>query len=92
MEYHKKTLHELRTSAGLNQSELADILEVSPKTLWYYEQNSSNIPDELIQKYMYVFDVPYEDIFFGDKYEKLVQIKNKVLARANNLKKIRNSM
>lgn len=92
MENHKKTLHELRTSAGLNQAELADILEVSPKTLWYYEQNSSNIPDELIQKYMYVFDVPYEDIFFGDKYEKLVQIKNKVLERANNLKRLRNSM
>ena len=63
MDYFKRTLNELRESAGFNQAELADILEVSPKTLWLYEQDSTNIPDELIKKYMYLFDVPYEDIF-----------------------------
>ena len=84
----QRTLNELRESAGLNQAELADILQISPKTLWLYEQDSSNIPDELIKKYMYLFDVPYENIFLGSKYEKFIQVKNKVLQRANNLKKI----
>lgn len=84
----KRTLNELRESVGLNQTELAWILEISPKTLWLYEQDSSNIPDELIKKYMYLFDVPYENIFFGNKYEKFVQVKNKVIERANNLKEI----
>lgn len=88
MDYLKRTLNELRESAGFNQAELADILEVSPKTLWLYEQDSTNIPDELIKKYMYLFDVPYEDIFFGSKYEKFVHMKKRVQERANNLKKI----
>ncbi|MGG5739727.1 helix-turn-helix transcriptional regulator [Bacillus cereus group sp. IBL03679] len=88
MEYFKRTLNELRESAGFNQAELADILEVSPKTLWLYEQDSTNMPDELIKKYMYLFDVPYEDIFFGSKYEKIVLVKNRVMERANNLKRI----
>ncbi|PGC94625.1 helix-turn-helix transcriptional regulator [Bacillus toyonensis] len=88
MHYFKRTLNELRESAGFNQAELADILEVSPKTLWLYEQDSTNIPEELIKKYMYLFDVPYEDIFFGSKYEKFVQMKKRVQERANNLKNI----
>ncbi|EOO41345.1 hypothetical protein IIU_00543 [Bacillus cereus VD133] len=88
MNYYKKTLNELRESGGFNQNELADILEVSPKTLWLYEQDSTNMPDELIKKYMYLFDIPYEDIFFGSKYEKFVQVKSKVIERASNLKQI----
>ncbi|WP_144505941.1 helix-turn-helix transcriptional regulator [Bacillus mycoides] len=88
MNYYKKTLNELRESGGFNQNELAGILEVSPKTLWLYEQDSTNMPDELIKKYMYLFDIPYEDIFFGSKYEKFVRIKSKVIERANNLKQI----
>ncbi|MDZ4627098.1 helix-turn-helix transcriptional regulator [Bacillus cereus] len=88
MDYFKRTLNELRESAGFNQTELADILEVSPKTLWLYEQDSTNMPDELIKKYMYLFDIPYEDIFFGPKYEKFVQVKKRVKERANVLKNI----
>ncbi|MBJ7946781.1 transcriptional regulator [Bacillus thuringiensis serovar brasilensis] len=88
MDYFKRTLNELRESAGFNQTELADILEVSPKTLWLYEQDSTNMPDELIKKYMYLFDIPYEDIFFGPKYEKFVQVKERVRERASVLKKI----
>ncbi|MEG7934951.1 helix-turn-helix transcriptional regulator [Bacillus mobilis] len=88
MDYFKRTLNELRESAGFNQAELADILEVSPKTLWLYEQDSTNMPDELIKKYMYLFDIPYEDIFFGSKYEKFVQVKKRVKERANVLKNI----
>ncbi|CCW04842.1 MULTISPECIES: helix-turn-helix transcriptional regulator [Bacillus] len=88
MDYFKRALNELRESAGFNQTELADILEVSPKTLWLYEQDSTNMPDELIKKYMYLFDIPYEDIFFGPKYEKFVQVKERVRERASVLKKI----
>ena len=88
MTNRKRTLNELRESAGLNQAELADILEISPKTLWLYEQDSTNMPDELIKKYMYLFDIPFEDIFFGPKYEKFVLVKSKVIERAHNLKKI----
>lgn len=86
---NQKTLSELRESAGLNQAEMADILEISPKTLWLYEQDSSNMPDELIKKYMYLFDIPYEDIFFGSKYEKFVHVRNKVVERAEQLRKIK---
>lgn len=88
MDYFKRALNELRESAGFNQTELADILEVPPKTLWLYEQDSTNMPDELIKKYMYLFDIPYEDIFFGPKYEKFVQVKERVRERASVLKKI----
>ena len=35
MDYFKRTLNELRESAGFNQAELADILEVSPKHYGY---------------------------------------------------------
>ncbi|WP_255290557.1 helix-turn-helix domain-containing protein [Bacillus cereus] len=65
MDYLKRTLNELRESAGFNQAELANILEVSPKTLWLYEQDSTNIPDELIKKYMY-FLMFLMRIYFSD--------------------------
>ncbi|MGM9925207.1 MAG: helix-turn-helix transcriptional regulator [Bacillus sp. (in: firmicutes)] len=84
----KRTLNELREGAGLNQTQLAEILGISSKTLWSYEQDSSNLPDELIKKYMFLFEIPYDDIFFGNKYEKFVLVQERVKARAEKLKMV----
>lgn len=88
MYYSKKTLNELREGAGLNQAQLAEILGISSKTLWSYEQDSSNLPDELIKKYMFLFEIPYDNIFFGNKYEKFVLVQERVKERAIKLKMV----
>lgn len=83
------TINELRERTGYSQEKFAkDILHVSPKTLWLYEQDSSNLPDDLIKKYMYLFNLAYEDIFFGPKYEKIVLVRDEIAKRIEELKKI----
>lgn len=64
-----KTLKELRVSAGLNQEELAEIFEVSSRTIQNMEKDSSNIKDSLLSKYLKAFDVKYDEIFLGQEYE-----------------------
>ncbi|MDQ0268925.1 helix-turn-helix transcriptional regulator [Cytobacillus purgationiresistens] len=81
-------ISELRERTGYSQAKFAtDILHVSPKTLWLYEQDSSNLPEDLIKKYMYLFNLAYEDIFFGPKYEKIVLIRKEINRRIEMLKK-----
>lgn len=82
------TLGELRDSAGYTQAEFAGIMHVSPKTLWLYEQDSTNLPEDLIKKYMYIFNVPYENIFFGPKYEKFVLVRENLDKRIAMLKNV----
>ncbi|MEH6943560.1 helix-turn-helix transcriptional regulator [Bacillus sp. JJ722] len=87
--YHsKRTLNELREGAGFNQTELAELLGISSKTLWSYEQDSSNLPDELIKKYMFLFEIPFDNIFFGNKYEKFVLVQDRVKVRAEKLQRV----
>lgn len=80
-------ISELREHTGYSQAKFAkEIIHVSPKTLWLYEQDSTNLPDDLIKKYMYLFNVAYEDIFFGPKYEKIVLVRNEINKRMEMLK------
>ncbi len=82
------TIGELRELTGLSQAKFAkEVMHVSPKTLWLYEQDSTNLPDDLILRYMYIFDVTFEEIFLGRKYEKIVQVRRTVFERIEMLKK-----
>ncbi|MCZ0717863.1 helix-turn-helix domain-containing protein [Aerococcus kribbianus] len=63
------TLKQLRKSKDITQSELADVFNVSVSTIANYEMDSSNIKDSLLKKYMDSFNVTYDQIFLGNKYE-----------------------
>lgn len=64
-----KTLKELRIAQGLTQEELAELFNVSPRTIQNMEKDSSNIKDSLLTKYIKAFGVKYDDIFLGTEYE-----------------------
>lgn len=74
-------LHELRESVGLTQNEFAKILGISDKTLWMYEKDSTNIPNRLLSQVLFLFDIGYDDIFLGVKYDLIVQRKKALLER-----------
>ena len=82
------TIGELRETTGYNQTVFAKIMHISPKTLWLYEQDSTNLPDDLIKKYMYLFNVSFEEIFFGPKFDKFVLVRNEIEKRIEMLKNI----
>lgn len=79
------TLKDLRNISGLKQDELAEMFGVSTRTIQNMEKDSSNIKDNLVQKYLAAFDISYDDIFLGNKYEKNVFYKNKRKAIIYNL-------
>ncbi|WP_245823068.1 helix-turn-helix transcriptional regulator [Lactobacillus terrae] len=72
------TIEELRKSVSISQVEMANMLDISAKTLAKYEKDSSNLPTVLLKKYMDIFDVKFDDIFLGKKYEIIVQRKKKI--------------
>ncbi|MFD2307969.1 helix-turn-helix transcriptional regulator [Enterococcus termitis] len=67
-----KSLKELRTENGLTQVELAELFNVSVGTIINMEKDSTNIKDSLLTKYLKAFEVEYDAIFLGKKYEKIV--------------------
>ena len=71
------TLKELRVSYGLTQEELANLFKVSPRTIQNMEKDSTNIKDSLLSKYIKAFNVKYDEIFIGNKYEKFEQTQKK---------------
>lgn len=73
-----KTIEELRKEVDISQEEMAKMLEISAKTLSKYETDSSNLPTPILKKYMSIFNVKFDDIFLGKKYEIYVQRKNKL--------------
>jgi transcriptional regulator with XRE-family HTH domain len=81
-----KSISELRESYCLSQKELAEILGIGTKTLWNYEQDSSNIPNSVLSKIMLIFDVKYDQIFLGKKYEKNVLKRQVIFDRAAMLR------
>lgn len=81
-----KSISELRESFCLSQKELAELLGIGSKTLWSYEKDSSNIPNAILAKIMVLFDVKYDQIFLGKKYEKNVLKRKIVFERAEKLK------
>jgi len=75
----QRMLHELREGVGLTQKQFAKILGISDKTLWMYERDSSNIPNRLLSKVLHLFNIGYDDIFLGKKYDLIVRRKRKLL-------------
>ena len=66
------TLEAMRINKGLTQAELADKFEVSSQTIARLEKDSSDIGYQLLKKYMLFFNVKFDDIFLGKKYENFV--------------------
>lgn len=66
------TLEAMRINKGLTQSELAKEFNVSSQTIMRLENDSSNIGYQLLKKYMTYFNVKFDDIFLGKKYENIV--------------------
>lgn len=85
---NRKTLKELREQYGISQLKLAEAFGVSSSTIYNHEKDSSKISDSLLKKYMYAFDIKYDDIFLGNKYDIFVFEKNNksiVFERAKEL-------
>lgn len=74
-------LHELRESVGLTQKEFAEIIGISDKTLWNYEQDSSNIPNRVLSTILNLFEISYDDIFLGRKYDLIVERRKNLLRK-----------
>ncbi|WP_061599458.1 helix-turn-helix transcriptional regulator [Streptococcus gordonii] len=66
------TLEAMRINKGLTQTELAQEFEVSSQTIARMEKDSSDIGYQLLKKYMLYFNVKFDDIFLGKKYENFV--------------------
>ncbi|WEG74385.1 helix-turn-helix transcriptional regulator [Vagococcus intermedius] len=64
-----RTLRDLRQGLNLTQKELADFFEVSDRTIYQMEKDSSNIKDSLLKRYMMAFNISYDNIFLGSEYE-----------------------
>lgn len=71
------TLEAMRINKGLTQAELAEKFEVSSQTIARLEKDSSDIGYQLLKKYMFFFNVKFDDIFLGKKYENFVKTRNK---------------
>lgn len=71
------TLKELRITHGLSQKELANLFGISERTVQNIESDSSNIKDSLLSKYIKAFNIGYDDIFLGNKYENIVFMNKK---------------
>ena len=67
------TLEAMRSSAGLTQADLAVEFGVSSQTIARLEKDSSDIGYQLLKKYMAKFNLKFDDIFLGKKYENFVK-------------------
>ncbi len=48
-------------------------VEVSSQTIARLEKDNSDIGYQLLKKYMFFFNVKFDDIFLGKKYENFVK-------------------
>lgn len=71
----KWTLEAMRVSAGLTQKELANEFGCSSRTIARLENDSSDIGYQMLLKYINKFNVKFDDIFLGIKYENFVKQK-----------------
>ena len=72
-----KTLKELRVMHSLTQEELAELFDVTSRTIQNMEKDSSKIKDSLLRKYIDAFCVKYDEIFLGNEYENFVHEQSK---------------
>lgn len=82
-----RTLKQLRLENYFTQEELADLFQVSSRTIQNLEKDSSNIGDKMLSKYMKAFDVKYDEIFLGNEYEIFELIEKKKLSASLKLSK-----
>lgn len=73
----KITLEAARKMAGLNLREAAKLLGIGYQRLAKFENNSANIPFELLKKMQHVYQVNINNIFLGSKAELSRKIKRK---------------
>lgn len=64
-----------RKNAGFTLREAAKELGISYQTLSKYENNSSNIPMNLLKNIVSLYQVPSDYIFLGKKYDLIRRIK-----------------
>ncbi|MDA9472092.1 helix-turn-helix transcriptional regulator [Enterococcus sp. 5H] len=85
-----KTLKEIRVENGITQKELAGFFQVSYRTIYNVERDSSNIKDSLLAKYRKAFNLNYDEIFLGSEYEIFVfEEKNKQKLRTKISERLR---
>ena len=56
------TLAAARVNAGLNQSEAAELLDITPKTLRGYERGTTVIPPKTFKKAANIYRIPSDNI------------------------------
>lgn len=66
------TLEALRVNSNLTQVQLAEEFGVSSQTIARLEKDSSDIGYRLLKRYMDKFNVSFDQIFLGNKYENFV--------------------
>lgn len=70
------SLEACRKNAGFSLKTAAEKLGINYQTLSKYEHDSSNIPLNLLQKMVQLYQVPLDYIFLGKKYELIRKIKD----------------
>ncbi|MDJ0978986.1 MAG: helix-turn-helix transcriptional regulator [Erythrobacter sp.] len=61
----KNRLRELRKGRGLNQAQLADLLEISRQTIIAMEADKYDPSLPMAYRMAAYFDIPVEDLFFN---------------------------
>lgn len=75
----KIMLEAARINAGYTQMEAAQILGMHYQTLAKYEEDSSKMPYDFIQKLLTVYGIPTDYIFFGNKNEFIRSIRKEAV-------------
>lgn len=70
------SLEACRKNAGFSLKKASEKLGISYQTLSKYENDSSNIPINLLKKMVNLYQVPLDYIFLGKKYELIRKITN----------------
>lgn len=65
----KFTLRALRVNYNLSAQDVSDAMDIHPQTLLKYENDSSRIPLDLLQRLSNYYNVAMDDIFLGRKFD-----------------------
>lgn len=73
------TLRAARVNRGLTLKDVASLTGKSDMTILKYEKDSTDIPRDLMQKLLEIYDVRYDNIFFGKESDFIEQYKKKLM-------------
>ncbi|MCJ1976584.1 helix-turn-helix domain-containing protein [Lactococcus paracarnosus] len=62
---HQHSLKEWRVIKGLTKDEIGDKLKIEPDHLSLLEEDSSCISSEILEKFLALFDISYDEIILG---------------------------